>query len=115
VVIRETTHQEQGEVVALDDEVAWHVVGDVETAGPRDVDTRTGPKIKNCLFPLYLPTQQNAPTRHILFANFKSKYYYFHFAPKKSKFCVIFYYIYIQIVLNKIKKIFYLPTDSIHS
>jgi hypothetical protein len=27
------------------------------------------PKIKNALFPLYLPTPQNAPTQHILFAN----------------------------------------------
>jgi hypothetical protein len=33
------------------------------------------PKIKNCLFPLYLPTQQKAPTQHILFANFKSIFF----------------------------------------
>jgi hypothetical protein len=68
------------------------------------------PKIKNCLFPLYLPTQQNAPTEHILFADFNSKYYYFHFAPKKSTFYPILLHLHTHFV-NKIKQIFtYLPT-----
>jgi hypothetical protein len=58
------------------------------------------PKIQNCLFPLYLPTQQNAPTQHILFANFKSRYNFFYLHQKRAN-SVLYYYIYIHILLNK--------------
>jgi hypothetical protein len=61
------------------------------------------PKIKHCLFPLYLPTQQTAPTRPILFANFKSKYNFFHFAPQKSKLCPILLHLHTHFVKQKIK------------
>jgi hypothetical protein len=70
------------------------------------------PKIKKFLFPLYLPTQQNGPTQHILFANFKSKYFYFDFAPKMSKSCPILLHLHTRFV-KQIKKMCYLPTDSV--
>jgi hypothetical protein len=62
--------------------------------------------MKHCLFPLYLPTQQNAPTQHILFA----KNICFHFAPKKRTFCPILLHLHTHFVKKKIRCVTYLPT-----
>jgi hypothetical protein len=66
------------------------------------------PKINNCLFPLYLPTQQNAPTQRILFANFKSKYSFLPFCTKKEQilsYCITFTYTFCEL-----KKKDFVPT-----